>query len=106
MTACELVSLDAVLKPKYLSFGNTARSKRNGGQLLYFDWLSKVKQSPLTEPIREFDEEFVDLVSSCFLVGDPQNRKPLAQSLDHPYLAQPSICSRSCSSPLTNLESL
>jgi len=103
MTACELVSLDAVLKPKYMSFGKMARGKRDRRPNVYFyNWLSKVEQSPLTDKIQKFDEDFVDLVSSCFLVGDPENRKALAQSLDHPYLAQPSLCARSCSSPLTN----
>jgi serine/threonine protein kinase len=99
MTACELVSLDAVLKPKYISFGKIARSRRDQG-VLYFNWLRKVKKPPLPEPIQQFDDEFADLMSTCLLVGSPKNRKPLAQALNHPCLSQPFV-GKTSSSPLT-----
>lgn len=100
MTAWELVSLDAVLKPKFQSFGKVASSRRHHGEL-YFDWLSKVSAFPVTAfPL--FDEKFVDLLSSCLLVGEPERRKSLAQSLDHPYLVdEPLMMGKTCSTPLT-----
>merc|ERR1719337_524697 len=61
MTICELVTLDAVLKPMYGNFLRNAHSHREAG-FLFMDWLSNIKKVPLPKQIEKFDEGFFDLV--------------------------------------------
>eukprot|EP00747_Dinoflagellata_sp_TGD_P100993 gnl/TRDRNA2_/TRDRNA2_168212_c0_seq4.p1 gnl/TRDRNA2_/TRDRNA2_168212_c0~~gnl/TRDRNA2_/TRDRNA2_168212_c0_seq4.p1 ORF type:complete len:701 (+),score=150.23 gnl/TRDRNA2_/TRDRNA2_168212_c0_seq4:87-2105(+) len=86
MTICELVTLDAVLKPMYANFLRNAHSHREAG-FLFLDWLSNLKKVPLPKSIERFDTQLNDLILNWLLVCDKTTRKQLAQSLSHPYVA-------------------
>jgi len=87
MTICELVSLNAILKPMYGNFLRNAHSHREAG-FLFMDWLSTIKKVPLPKNIEKFDDkEFLSLVTDFLLVPDWKKRKSCAQALGHPYIA-------------------
>mmetsp|Transcript_88675 Transcript_88675/g.156998 ORF Transcript_88675/g.156998 Transcript_88675/m.156998 type:complete len:664 (-) Transcript_88675:123-2114(-) len=85
MTICELVTLNALLKPMYGNFLRNAHSHREAG-FLFMDWLSNIKKVPLPKNIEKYDAEFVDLIVDWLLVCDKNKRKSCAQSLSHPYV--------------------
>merc|ERR1711920_19775 len=84
MTVCELVILDAALKPMYASFLRHGRSNHQAG-FLFMEWLSGITKLDLDKSITRFDKEMVDLLSNWLLVANKKNRKTLAESLNHPY---------------------
>lgn len=86
MTICELVTLNAILKPMYGNFLRNAHSHREAG-FLFMDWLSGIKKVPLPKNIEKFDPEFVDLLANWLLVCDKTKRKSCAQCLTNPYIA-------------------
>merc|ERR1719506_3360070 len=57
MTICELVTLNALLKPMYGNFLRNAHSHREAG-FLFMDWLSNIKKVPLPKTIEKADPEF------------------------------------------------
>merc|ERR1711862_979852 len=85
MTICELVTLDAILKPMYANFLRNAHSHREAG-FLFMDWLCSIKKVPLPKPVEKFDGDLLDLIKDWLLVCDKNKRKSLAQSLSHPYI--------------------
>merc|ERR1719359_691574 len=85
MTICELVSLNAVLKPMYGNFLRNAHSHREAG-FLFMDWLSNIKKVPLPKSIEKWDAQLSDLITNWLLVCDKATRKNLAQCLSHPYI--------------------
>jgi len=86
MTICELVTLDAILKPMYANFLRNGHSHREAG-FLFMDWLSSVKKAPISKTVEKFDPEFTDLLVNYLLVFDPEKRQSLAKSFAQPYLA-------------------
>eukprot|EP00747_Dinoflagellata_sp_TGD_P100992 gnl/TRDRNA2_/TRDRNA2_168212_c0_seq3.p1 gnl/TRDRNA2_/TRDRNA2_168212_c0~~gnl/TRDRNA2_/TRDRNA2_168212_c0_seq3.p1 ORF type:complete len:702 (+),score=160.25 gnl/TRDRNA2_/TRDRNA2_168212_c0_seq3:87-2108(+) len=85
MTICELVTLDAVLKPMYANFLRNAHSHREAG-FLFMDWLSNIKKVPLPKSIEKWDTQLSDLIANWLLVCDKSTRKNLAQCLSHDYI--------------------
>jgi serine/threonine protein kinase len=85
MTICELVTLNAVLKPMYGNFLRNAHSHREAG-FLFMDWLSSIKKIPLPKNVEKFDPEFVALMTDWLLVCDKDKRRSCAQSLNNPYI--------------------
>lgn len=85
MTICELVTLNALLKPMYGNFLRNAHSHREAG-FLFMDWLSNIKKVPLPKNIEKYDQDFVTLIVDWLLVCDKTKRKSCAQSLAHPYI--------------------
>jgi serine/threonine protein kinase len=96
MTLCELVSLDAILKPQYANFLRNASSHREAG-FLFMEWLSSIRKAPLPKSVANADSGLVDLLVSHLLVCNQQSRKTCAQCLSHAYVkagkweADPSI---------------
>lgn len=86
MTICELVTLDAVLKPMYANFLRNGKSHREAG-FLFMDWLSSIKSAPVPKTIENFDHDFSELLMSWLLVCDPAKRRTCAQSLSSPYIS-------------------
>lgn len=90
MTLCELVLLDAALKPTFLGFLNRVPS-RSRASFQFMEWLSSVKTIELPQQISSFDAQFVDLLSNWLLVHEASSRRRLVESLSHPFLAQASL---------------
>merc|ERR1719282_420407 len=86
MTICELVTLDAILKPMYANFLRNGHSHREAG-FLFMDWLSSIKKAPIPKSVEKFDPEFTEVLVNWLLVCDPAKRKTCAQSLTNPYIA-------------------
>lgn len=86
MTVCELVTLDAILKPMYANFLRNGHSHREAG-FLFMDWLSNIKKAPVPKTVEKFDLEFMDVLVNWLLVCDPAKRMTCAQSLTNPYIA-------------------
>lgn len=86
MTICELVCLDAVLKPMYANFLRNGHTHREAG-FLFMDWLSSIKKVPLPRIIEKFDPELADLICNWLLVCDSRQRKSCAECLSSPYMA-------------------
>jgi len=95
-TICELVTLDAILKPAYVKL---VRRDRHQGPGLYLDWLKGLEQAPVPKAVKQFDEELAQLMSGCLLVCDRTLRSSCAESLDTPYLARDKL-QKTKSSPL------
>merc|ERR1719254_45455 len=53
MTLCELVSMDAILKPQYANFLRNASSHREAG-FLFMEWLSGIRKAPLPKHVQGF----------------------------------------------------
>lgn len=87
MTLCDLVLLDAALKPQYASFMRHGRSHREAS-FHFMDWLASLKKAPLSHRIEEFDPMLAQMLTSCLLVCDPVQRRSLAQSLGHAYFSR------------------
>jgi serine/threonine protein kinase len=78
MTVCELAWHKPIFsKPR----GSLKRTE-------YWGWVSDLQSAPLPASVRDFDEGFVDLLSTCLLVPEKTRRKSLIESLDHPFLSQ------------------
>jgi serine/threonine protein kinase len=90
MTLCELVLLDAALKPTFLGFLKRVPC-RSRASFLFMEWLSSVKTIELPHQIGSFDAEFEDLLSNWLLVREASSRRRLVESLSHPFLAQASL---------------
>mmetsp|Transcript_48011 Transcript_48011/g.135643 ORF Transcript_48011/g.135643 Transcript_48011/m.135643 type:complete len:670 (-) Transcript_48011:25-2034(-) len=99
MTVCELVVLDAVLKPTYVNFMRHGRSHREAA-FHFMDWLSSLKAAPMPQFVGTFDEGLLRFLSECLLVCDPARRSSLASSMGHAYIARARL-GRSRSIPLT-----
>jgi serine/threonine protein kinase len=85
MTLCELVTLDAILKPQYANFLRNASSHREAG-FLFMEWLSSIRKAPMPKSVLGFDAGFLDLLTGWLLVCNAQTRKTCAQSLQHAYI--------------------
>jgi len=94
-TICELVTLDAIMKPTYKTI---YRSDPSRGQRKYLDWLKGLKQTPMPRVVEQFDPELVQLLADCLLVCQNDERRTCAESLDAPYLRRRS--SRTKSNPI------
>jgi len=101
-TICELVTLDAILKPMYANFLRHSRSHREAG-FLFMDWLSSLKKAPIPKAIAKFDPDLARLLDSSLLVCDKNRRKTCAQCLSEPYLREVSF-HRSQTNPLTGID--
>eukprot|EP00427_Karlodinium_veneficum_P029686 CAMPEP_0169208308 /NCGR_PEP_ID=MMETSP1016-20121227/14062_1 /TAXON_ID=342587 /ORGANISM="Karlodinium micrum, Strain CCMP2283" /LENGTH=614 /DNA_ID=CAMNT_0009285673 /DNA_START=1610 /DNA_END=3458 /DNA_ORIENTATION=- len=85
MTICELVTLNALLKPMYGNFLRNAHSHKEAG-FLFMDWLSSIKKVPLPKNVEKYDPEFVELINDWLLVCDKSKRKSCAESLSNKYI--------------------
>lgn len=85
MTLCELVTLDAILKPQYANFLRNASSHREAG-FLFMEWLSAIKKAPLPKTVSGFDSGLVELLTQWCLVTNAGQRKSCAQCLDNEYI--------------------
>jgi len=83
-TICELVTLDAILRPAWNKFYQ--RDERRGG-VLFMDWLTTLEKAPVPRAVEQFDSELVQLMTGCLLVCADSERRTCAESLDAPYLA-------------------
>jgi len=102
MTLCELVTLDAVLKPMYTNFLRNAHSHREAG-FLFMDWLSSMKKMQLPRTIGKFDPRFADLLTTWLLVCDASNRKSCAETLKHDFLKGAKALAPEKQAPARNL---
>merc|ERR1712032_904760 len=87
MTICELVTLDAILKPQYANFLRNASSHREAG-FLFMEWLSSVKKAPLPKAVVGFDAGLTNLLTQWLLVCGWTSRKTCAQALQNPYIKE------------------
>jgi serine/threonine protein kinase len=85
MTLCELVSMDAILKPQYANFLRNASSHREAG-FLFMEWLSSMRKAPVPKAIEKGHPEFADLIAKFLLVPKQAERKSCAQALAHPFI--------------------
>jgi serine/threonine protein kinase len=85
MTLCELVTLDAILKPQYANFLRNASSHREAG-FLFMEWLSGIRKAPLPKSVSGFDPGLVELLSQWLLVCNASSRKSCAQALQNAYI--------------------
>jgi serine/threonine protein kinase len=95
-TICELVTLDAVMRPTYAKM---ARRHRREGPAVFMDWLKSLKEAPLPQEVKQFDIELAQLMTGCLLVCNTTERRSCAESLDTPYLASDKL-QRTKSSPI------
>lgn len=86
MTLCELVSLDAILKPMYANFLKNAHSHREAG-FLFMDWLAGLKKAPLPKRLEKADVQFLKLLKDGLLLCSASQRKTCAQCLSSAWLA-------------------
>ncbi|CAD7967312.1 unnamed protein product [Amoebophrya sp. A25] len=87
ISLCELIMMDAVLKPKYASIFRQTGSHRKAG-FLFLEWLANKEESlNLDRKIADFDSGFADLVLKRMLLKEPKARWSLAECLSHPFLA-------------------
>lgn len=85
MTLCELVTLDAILKPHYANFLRNAHSNKEAG-FLFMEWLSSIKKVPMPRSIEKFDTQMHDLIFNWLFACEQSKRKTCAQSLEHPFV--------------------
>eukprot|EP00392_Amoebophrya_sp_AT5.2_P016808 g17104.t1 len=86
ISLCELIALDAVLKPKYVSIYRQAGSHRKAG-FLFLEWLANPKESlAMDDAVKTFDPDFSDMVLSRMLNKNPIARVSLADMLNHSYI--------------------
>jgi len=97
-TICELVTLDAILKPAYK---NCVTQFGRRGRFRFFDSLAHLEKAPLPRAVSRFDTELVELMTGCLLVCPQSERRTCAESLDAPYLASDKL-QRTKSSPITD----
>jgi len=83
MTVCELVTLDAVLKPMYANFLRAGQSNREAG-FLFMDWLSNIKAAPVPTSVETFHDDFFEMLSGLLLC-DPTKRRTCAEALSSSY---------------------
>jgi len=86
ISLCELVTLDAALKPKYVSIYKTGGSHRKAG-FLFLEWLANQSLDlDLDQRILDFDPSFKDMVCKKMLSKKHGERWSLAECLNHPFL--------------------
>jgi len=95
-TICELVTLDAVMRPAYIRM---ARKDKRNGPALFMDWLKSLTEAPVPQAVTQFDDELAQLMTGCLLVCNTAERRSCAESLDTPYLAVDKL-QRTKSSPI------
>lgn len=98
MTICELVTLDAVLKPTYTSFMRHGRSHQEAG-FLFMEWLSNLKSPPIPKSVMKFDRNLADWVAKNLLCCKPSRRASCATALQHTIVKRAEY-RRSASTPL------
>uniref|UniRef100_A0A7S1AFF4 Protein kinase domain-containing protein n=1 Tax=Noctiluca scintillans TaxID=2966 RepID=A0A7S1AFF4_NOCSC len=87
MTICELVHLDAVLKPTYADFLKNGHSHKEAG-FLFMEWLANIKKAPLPKSVDQSGLDFADMITKWLLVTDHRKRRTLAECLSCPYIAK------------------
>ena len=85
MTICELITLDAILKPVYANFLRTGKSHREAA-FLFMEWLSSIDKAPLSKRVRDYDSQAVDALVNGLLIVDPKKRKTCAEVLQMYYI--------------------
>jgi len=95
-TICELVTMDAILKPWYFRF---LQRNRRTGSAKFMEWLTKLEDPPVPRSIKAFDADLDQFVTGCLMVCDKTQRRSCAESLDCPYLAADKV-QRTKSSPI------
>ncbi|CAD7967310.1 unnamed protein product [Amoebophrya sp. A25] len=86
ISLCELIALDAVLKPKYVSIYRSAGSHRKAG-FLFLEWLANPKeQLVMDEKVGNFDPDFKNMVLDRMLVKEATQRISLSEVLDCRYI--------------------
>jgi len=87
MTLCELVTLDAILKPQYANFLRNAHSHREAG-FLFMEWLGGIKKAPLPKSLHKYNKGLLDLLQNWLLVCNPKERRTCAECLANPYIME------------------
>mmetsp|Transcript_1783 Transcript_1783/g.3558 ORF Transcript_1783/g.3558 Transcript_1783/m.3558 type:complete len:733 (+) Transcript_1783:3-2201(+) len=85
MTICELITLDAILKPVYANFLRNGHSHREAA-FLFMEWLSSIDKAPLSKPVRNWDAQAVDALVNGLLIIDPKKRKTCAEVLQMEFI--------------------
>lgn len=98
-TICELVTLDAIMKPVYANVLRRAHSHREAS-FLFLDWLGSLKKCPLPKEIRKCDDKLAQMVQTSILVPSYQDRKTCAECLADEYF-RGGVFHRSKTSPIT-----
>lgn len=87
ISLCELIMLDAVLKPKYAAIYRHAGSHRKAGYL-FLEWLANPNEKlAMDAKVLNYDAGFTSLVLGQMLVKNCEQRNTLAECLQHPFLA-------------------
>jgi len=85
MTLCELVTLKAVLQPKYTSYVKQGWSQSDAGYF-FLEWLGFLPVMELDPRIQAVDDtDFIDLLQTM-LETEGEQRMTLCELLDHPFL--------------------
>jgi serine/threonine protein kinase len=84
ITVAELVSLDAILKAKYVSYLKQGCSHREAG-FFFMDWLSNTEVLPLPPKVESYDAKFLKLLRERLLVSDATHRSNLSACIDDPF---------------------
>jgi len=85
MTICELVTLDAVLKPTYAKYLRNGSSHREAG-FRFMDYLSDIQSPPIPKKIEQADAKLYAFLINNLLVCDFTERKTCAQAMTDPYV--------------------
>lgn len=85
-TLCELVTLEAMMKPAFTKCLTSGPDKRRGS-LLFMEWLGQLEKAPVPRKVERFDTELLQLIRQCLLVCDQDERRTCAESLADPYMA-------------------
>lgn len=99
-TICELVTLDAIMKPIYANLLRRAHSHREAS-FLFLDWLRALKSSPLPRQLPPFDAKLAELIQKSILVPNYRERMTCVECLDDPYFRSDKF-HRSKTNPLTH----
>jgi serine/threonine protein kinase len=86
MTICEVVSLEEIMKPKWIDVARSANSP-DEASYQFMVWLARITSLALPACVNEFDSRLSDLLTSWLLVCKGSKRRTLAQCLAAPCLA-------------------
>lgn len=101
-TICELVTLDAILKPMYANMVRHSHSHKKAG-FLFLDWLSNIKKPPVPKEVEQHDPELARMIRESMLVCNKADRKSCAQILGEAYVSEVAF-HRSSTNPLVEID--
>lgn len=87
ISIAELVSLEPVLKDKYVKWMKQGKSQKETS-FFFMEWLVSINKVPLPEAVEKYDPAFVELLHTKLLVTDASMRKHLAEVIDDPFFQE------------------